>query len=85
MVLLFANNTGAAARNPTPALPHRGRGLFRWMFGLFFSANDGTAFLLGMREPMRKIPPICPLPLWGRGGAPHEKDIRLFHGNPGWG
>ena len=35
--VVSAKNTETATINPTPALPHRGRGLFYWKFGLLFS------------------------------------------------
>ena len=38
-----------------------------------------------MWKQMPEMPPICPLSLWGRVGAPLEKGERLFQGNPGWG
>ena len=33
-----------------------------------------------IRQPARETAPVCSLPLWGRGGASHEKTNTFFMG-----
>ena len=67
---------------PTPALPHGGGRILvvaaKTVVGihhLSFAIRPPLFVAIADRLP----------PPRGRGGIPHEKGRRLFHGNPGWG